>query len=203
MLRYEGRSNQMDIPTREKSSPQSSPESLASLIEEAENDVAMYPGVYTVVRVQLLRALLDHLIAGAGREKDAATGIGYVDFRNVRQWLVVRKRETDPPEVYAFDRYDEAAVFFDGAQQQWSDTFFCSVVCGPGDERPSLPASWFCAGAGRREALVTKWRERANLDESIAKCAGDDEALRTRSTSRAFATRECADQLTSLREDLT
>lgn len=48
------------------------------------------------------------------------------------QWLVIRKRETDPIEVFVFDRYDKAAVFFDDAQAQWSDTFLCRVAYGPG-----------------------------------------------------------------------
>lgn len=74
--------------------------------------------------------------------KDRVSGRGHVNFASARTWLIVRKRETDPVEVTAFDRYDQAAVFYDAAQQQWSDTYFCTVVAGPG-EPISVPNEWF------------------------------------------------------------
>lgn len=43
-------------------------------------------------------------------------------------WLIARKRDTEPWEVTTFDRYDEAALFFDRAQQQWSTVYFCRVA---------------------------------------------------------------------------
>jgi hypothetical protein len=45
--------------------------------------------------------------------------------------MVVRKRETDPPEVWIFDRSDEAAMHWDAVQAQWSDVYFCRVAYGP------------------------------------------------------------------------
>lgn len=65
--------------------------------------------------------------------------------REPQGWMVVRKRETEPPEVWAFDRYDEAAMFWDRAQTQWSEVYFCRIAYGPSrdemvGERPALPA---------------------------------------------------------------
>lgn len=55
-------------------------------------------------------------------------------------WLVVRKRETDPPEVYPFAAEAEARVFHDRAQMQWSDCYLCQVVRhGMQPERASEP----------------------------------------------------------------
>lgn len=62
-----------------------------------------------------------------------------------RGWMVVRKRETDPPEVWTFDRYDEAAMFWDRVQAQWTEVYFCRIAYGPyrqgmTGERPTVPA---------------------------------------------------------------
>lgn len=47
-------------------------------------------------------------------------------------WLVVRKRETDPPEVWIGDEA-QMRELFDAARAQWSDTFLVRVVDGPRD----------------------------------------------------------------------
>jgi hypothetical protein len=61
-----------------------------------------------------------------------------------QQWMVVRKRGIDQPEAWVFDRYDDAATFWDRAQAQWSDVWFCRVAYGPHGtgmmgERPEVP----------------------------------------------------------------
>lgn len=43
-------------------------------------------------------------------------------------WMVVRQRETDPPEVWKFDDEREARAFHDRAQAQWSDCYLVSIV---------------------------------------------------------------------------
>ena len=69
------------------------------------------------------------------------------------QWMVVRKRDTDPPEVWLFAGYDDAAAFFSQAQMQWSETYCCRVAYGPGHPMPTgaAPAS---AEDGTREAIA-------------------------------------------------
>jgi hypothetical protein len=94
--------------------------------------------------------------------RDRVSGRGFVDFQQTRRWLVVRKRETNPPEVHAFDRYDHAAVFFDRAQTQWSDTYFCAVVAGPEQPLRDIPNEWFFTT--RTDADVDDDR-RAIIDE--------------------------------------
>ncbi len=44
------------------------------------------------------------------------------------RWLVVRQRETEPPEVYPFADEADARAFHDRAQEQWSDCYLCAVV---------------------------------------------------------------------------
>ena len=60
-----------------------------------------------------------------------------------KRWMVVMKRETNPTEIAIFDRYDEAAMYWDRAQTQWSDVYFCGIAYGPegvgmSGERPAL-----------------------------------------------------------------
>lgn len=49
----------------------------------------------------------------------------------IYSWVVVRKRELDPPEVYTFQDEEEAREFYTRAKAQWSDTFLCRVIEGP------------------------------------------------------------------------
>ncbi len=44
------------------------------------------------------------------------------------KWLVVRKRDVDPVEVYAFNSEADAIEFYDRAQLQWSECFLAAVV---------------------------------------------------------------------------
>lgn len=46
-------------------------------------------------------------------------------------WLVVIKRETDPPQVTPFNTEAEARAYESVHGQQWSDSFVCKVVKGP------------------------------------------------------------------------
>lgn len=43
-------------------------------------------------------------------------------------WMVVRKRDTYPPEVWHFSDEGEARSFHDRAQQQWSECYLLRVV---------------------------------------------------------------------------
>lgn len=63
-----------------------------------------------------------------------------------KQWMVVRKRDTDAPEVWIFDRYDDAAVHWDNVQANWTEVWFCRVAYGPkgagmAGERPTVPSA--------------------------------------------------------------
>lgn len=76
------------------------------------------------------------------------------------RWLVARKRETEPWELNVFDRYDQAAMFWDAAQTQWSDVYFCRVAHGPRDvvgdlPRPVVPPPALLAQQERQEAEDT------------------------------------------------
>jgi hypothetical protein len=55
-------------------------------------------------------------------------------------WLVVRQRETDPPEVWKFTDEAEARAFHDRAQMQWSDCYLARVV-KQGAQIDALPAA--------------------------------------------------------------
>jgi len=57
-------------------------------------------------------------------------------------WMVIRKRETDPPEVYPFPDEASAREFHDQAQQQWSDCFLVAVVRHGMQPESSPPPSW-------------------------------------------------------------
>ena len=46
-------------------------------------------------------------------------------------WLVVRKREIDPPEVWYFNDYLRALVHYDDASAQWTETWLVAVLAGP------------------------------------------------------------------------
>lgn len=64
----------------------------------------------------------------------------------LQRWMVVRKRETDAPEVWIFDRYDEAAMHWDRVQANWTDVYFCPIAYGPegagmSGERPTVPSA--------------------------------------------------------------
>lgn len=44
------------------------------------------------------------------------------------QWLVVRIKDTDPPELFPFaDRWD-AEQFYEMASIQWSGVYLCEIV---------------------------------------------------------------------------
>jgi hypothetical protein len=50
------------------------------------------------------------------------------------KWIVIIKRETENPEIVPFDEDQEemALEFMDKAGTQWSDTYLCEVIQGPG-----------------------------------------------------------------------
>lgn len=62
-----------------------------------------------------------------------------------KRWLVFRNIEGRVSEYAIFDRYDEAATFWDKWQAQWSDVYFCRIAYGPNEvgitegERPTVP----------------------------------------------------------------
>lgn len=45
-------------------------------------------------------------------------------------WIVLRKREQDPLEMWSFALENEARVFFGDVAAQWSETFLCEVKRG-------------------------------------------------------------------------
>lgn len=47
------------------------------------------------------------------------------------QWMVLRKRETLPVEVWMFDDEAVAKAAYDFLATQWSETFLCRVLNGP------------------------------------------------------------------------
>ena len=53
-------------------------------------------------------------------------------------YLIVRKRELDPAELYPFEDFDDAWTFYDQARQQWSDTYFCKILRGNTKEEKIL-----------------------------------------------------------------
>ena len=81
-------------------------------------------------------------------------------------WMVVRKRDTDPPEVWLFAGHDDAAAFFSQAQMQWSETYCCRVAYGPGHPMPAgeAPAP---AEDGRLSAHVARYmREQMAMSDA-------------------------------------
>lgn len=100
-------------------------------------------------------------------------------------WFVLRKRETDGPELWRFDEHAEAADFFDRAQAQWSDTYLLHVLRGPGDV--------LAAHAARAEtASAPKPVERSyHTDRKCGSCDGPLE------TSRDAVCEKCAPESTA------
>lgn len=47
-------------------------------------------------------------------------------------WLVVQKRDTAPVEVTPFTDQEEAERFYVDASENWTETYLCRVVHGPG-----------------------------------------------------------------------
>lgn len=118
-----------------------------------------YRGVH-VLTLSDVEAVIDRLLAAeqqiatlhAERDKLYASGL----------WLVARKRDTEPWEVYAFDRYDKAAMFFESVAWNWSTVYFCRVAYCEGfplDVQPVINAF-----AAQRDAAV------AAKDTAEARC---------------------------------
>lgn len=89
-------------------------------------------------------------------------------------WLVLRRKDTEPWEVAAFNRYDEAAMFWDRQQANWSTVYFCRVAACEGkpldvqpviiafrEENHALKAALAAAEADRDE-----WRRAFGLRTS-------------------------------------
>ena len=47
---------------------------------------------------------------------------------HVDKWFVVRRRDTEPIEVYSFDLEIDAREFYDRASLQWSECYLTAVV---------------------------------------------------------------------------
>lgn len=78
------------------------------------------------------------------------------------RWMVVRKRDTDAPDVWIFDRYDEAAMHWDQVQANWTEVWFCRVAYGPNG-----------AGmAGQRPTVPSPSRVSQEENPSCVKCGG-------------------------------
>lgn len=75
-------------------------------------------------------------------------------------WLVVRTREQMPAEVWGFrdepGAEHEARAWFDAVGANWTETFLCQVVAGPGLPQGSVPLHPLVVEAVRlREELST------------------------------------------------
>lgn len=84
--------------------------------------------------------------------------------QHIYPWLVVRQRETEPPEVYPFGDEVDARLFYDQAAQQWTDTYLCAVHEGPLACGPSLPLEM----ARLVEEIGYLRRERARLQDQLS-----------------------------------
>ncbi len=87
--------------------------------------------------------------------------------RHIYSWLVVRQRETEPPEVYPFGNEVDARLFYDQAQQQWSDTYLGQVHEGPAASGASLPLDM--AKLVEEIGMLRRERERL-LDQIVLTC---------------------------------
>jgi hypothetical protein len=47
-------------------------------------------------------------------------------------YLIVHKRDTDPTEILPFEEFDQANTLYDKLQENWTETYLCSVMKGPG-----------------------------------------------------------------------
>jgi hypothetical protein len=45
------------------------------------------------------------------------------------KWIVIWKRDADPPEVYPFEEESQARDFYTSIN--WSDVYLCEVKAGP------------------------------------------------------------------------
>lgn len=63
------------------------------------------------------------------------------------RWMVVRRRETETPEVYEFHQEHAARCFHDRAQEQWSDCYLLRVVAhGKREGEAPQPSAPTCEG---------------------------------------------------------
>lgn len=53
---------------------------------------------------------------------------------NIR-YLVIWKRDADPPEVFPFESEAEADGFYDKAATNWTDVYLCEVKRGPRQDK--------------------------------------------------------------------
>lgn len=44
------------------------------------------------------------------------------------RWLVIRIRDTDPPELFPFEDRPDAERFYEKASLQWSGVYLCQIV---------------------------------------------------------------------------
>lgn len=93
--------------------------------------------------------------------------------------LVIRKRETDAPEVYPFDSYEDAAVHYDAARQQWSDTFLCEVIDGPADKLCRRPSDSIYGVVRQTLDLARSKGFQSGRDKGLAEARGQARALNT------------------------
>ena len=99
-----------------------------------------------------LRMLLKRAVEGNTGEAEedvvAARGVlARLELASVvpTLYVVLRKRETEPAEIWLFEDYDDAATQWDIVAANWSDVYFCRVVYGPSErgagavgERPQV-----------------------------------------------------------------
>lgn len=90
------------------------------------------------------------------------------------QWLVARKRDTEPWELVTFDRYDEAAVYFDAVSAQWSTVYFCRIAHCEGRPLSDVPAYRVepAADVAARQAHI------AHLEQQQARLRKENEHLK-------------------------
>jgi hypothetical protein len=79
----------------------------------------------------------------------------------MNNYLVVRKRETEAPEVYPFETYHDAWRFWDTARLQWTDTYLCEVL------KPVRPLT-------HAEKVAMKYADRCDeLNRKMGVCSHD------------------------------
>lgn len=87
------------------------------------------------------------------------------------EWFVIRKRDTEPIELYPFHSESEANALYDIASAQWSETFVVRVVRGP-KILPSPPSTELLQ-TRPISSEQTRWRQCGVLFSVEHVCTGD------------------------------
>lgn len=94
-------------------------------------------------------------------------------------WLVVRAREQYPIEAWQFaDDEAQARTFFADVSANWSETFLCRIVAGPGKPQASIPLHPLQAEAvTSRYQCAQLQRELAEVRTQLAESRAEGERL--------------------------